>query len=66
MNQAPKDSHVDKNYIHTPKICQRYVKDMLGVIPRLQVQDNYLKQKYAKDMPRYAKDNYPKLWAPYL
>ena len=29
-------------------ICQRYGKDMQGVIPRLQIQDNYLKQRYAK------------------
>ena len=39
-----------------PKICQIYAKDMLGVNPRLQIQDNYLKQRYAKDMQRYDKD----------
>ena len=64
MNQAPKDSHVDNNYKDVPKICQRYAKDMPGVIHRLQIQDNYLKQRYVKDMPRYGKDNYLKLWAP--
>ena len=51
MNEAPNDSHVDNNYKHMPNICQRYAKDMPGVIPRLQIQDNYLKQRYAKDMP---------------
>ena len=48
MNQALKDSHVDNNYKDMPKICQIYVKEMLGVIPRQQIQDNYLKQRYAK------------------
>ena len=51
MNQAPKESHVDNNYKHMPKICERFAKDMPGVILRLQIQDNYLKQRYAKDMP---------------
>ena len=51
MIQAPKDSHVDNNYKHMPKICQRYAKYMPGVIPRLHIEDNYLKQRYAKDMP---------------
>ena len=41
-------------------MCQRYAKYMSGVIPRLQIQDNYLKQRYTKDMPIYAKDK-PKL-----
>ena len=50
-----------------PNICQRYTNDMLGGIQMLQIQDNYLKQRYAKDMlkicqkicqccQRYAKD----------
>ena len=64
MNPAPKDSHVDNNNKHIPNICLRYAKDMLGVIVRLQIQDNYLKQMYAKYIPIYAKDNYLKLWAP--
>ena len=51
MNQAPKESHVDNNKKNMLKICQRYVKDMPGVIPRLQIEDNYLKQRYPKDMP---------------
>ena len=53
------------------KICQRYAKDMSGVITWLQIQDNYLKVRYTKDIPgviprlqiqdnylkqRYAKD----------
>ena len=46
------------------KICQRYAKDMPGVILRLQIQDNYLKERYAKDMQRNGKDNYLKLRAP--
>ena len=50
MNQALKDSHVDNNYKHMPKIFRRYAKHMPGVIPRLQIQDNYLKQRYAKHM----------------
>ena len=38
---------------------------MPGVILRLQIQDNYLKQRYAKDMPRVImrlkiSDNYLK------
>ena len=40
-----------------PKICQRYGKDMPGVIYRLEIQDNNIKQRCAKDMPRYGKDN---------
>ena len=70
MTQAPKDSHIDNNYKHTPKMCQRYARSnskatnprklpkanicqrQPGEIPRLQIQDNYLKQRYAKDMPR--------------
>ena len=40
-------------------VCQRYGKDMPGVIPRLQILDNYLKQRYALDIPkicqRYAR-----------
>ena len=51
MNQAQKDSHVDNNYKNMPKTYQRYAKDMPGVIPRLQIQDNYLEQRHAKDMP---------------
>ena len=47
MDQAPRDSHVGNNYKLMLKICQRYAKDMQGVILRLQIQDNYLKQKYA-------------------
>lgn len=35
---------------------------MPGVILRLQIEDNNLKQRYAKDMPTYGKDNYLKLW----
>ena len=46
------------------KVCQIYTKYIPGVIQRLQIQDNYRKQRYAKDMPSYAKDNYLKLWAP--
>ena len=61
MDQAPRDSHVGNNYKLMLKICQRYAKDMQGVIMRLQIQDNYLKQKYAKCMP-YGKGNYLKLW----
>ena len=38
-----------------PNICQRYSKDIL------QIQYNYLKQRYAKDMPKicqiYARSN---------
>ena len=64
MNQAPKDSHLDNNYKHMPKICHRYGKYMLGVILRLQIQDNYLKLRYANNMPRYDKDNFLKLWTP--
>ena len=30
-------------------ICQGLAKDMPGVIMRLQIQDNYLKQGYTKD-----------------
>ena len=33
------------------KICQIYAKDMPGVIPRLQIQENLLKQRYTKDIP---------------
>ena len=33
------------------KICQRYAKDMSGVITWLQIQDNYLKVRYTKDIP---------------
>ena len=36
-----------------PKTHQRYIKDMPGVITRLKILDNYLKQRYAK---RYDKD----------
>ena len=47
------------------KICQRYAKDMSGVITWLQIQDNYLKLRYAKDMPEVIprlqiQDNYLK------
>ena len=45
------------------EICKIYAKDMLGVVLRLKIQDNYLNQRYTKDMPRYGKDNYLKLWA---
>ena len=43
-----------QNLIQLPKakIYQRYATYMLGVIPRLQILDNYLKQRYAKDMPQ--------------
>ena len=30
------------------------------VIPRLQIQDNYLKQRYAKDMPMVCQRQLPK------
>ena len=63
MNQAQKNSHVDNNDKDMLKIFQRYAKDMPGVIIRLKIQDNYLKQRYAKDMQRYGKDNYLNLWA---
>ena len=43
-----KDSHVDNNYKDMPKICQRYAKYMQEVISRLQIKDNYLKQRYIK------------------
>ena len=33
-----------------PNICQRYTNNMLGGIQMLQIQDNYLKQRYVKDM----------------
>ena len=52
MNQFLKDIHIDNNYKDMPNICQRYGKDMPGVIQRLQIQDNYLKQRYAKDMQK--------------
>ena len=48
MTEALKDSHVDNNYKDMAKIWQIYTKDMPGVILRLQIQDNYLKQRYAK------------------
>ena len=71
MNQALKDSHVDSDYKDMQNICQRYAKDIPGLILRLQIRENYLQQRYAKDMPgvilrlkiqdtylkqRYAKD----------
>ena len=58
MSQAPKDINVDNYYEHMPNICQWYANYMPGVIPGLLVQDNYLKQRYAEDMPRYGQDNY--------
>ena len=55
-----------------PKILQSYSKYMPGVIPRLQIQDNYLKQRYAKYMQgviwrlqiqdNYLKQRYAKIW----
>ena len=42
---------ISKNDKDIPKICQRYAKHMSGVITWLQIQDNYLKLRYAKDMP---------------
>ena len=60
MNQAPKDSHVENNYKDMLPICQRYPKDMPGVIMRLQIQDNYLKQGYTKDSSEIYKRELPK------
>ena len=41
MNQALKDSHVDKNYKDMPKIYQRGVKDM-----------QHISKRYTKDMTK--------------
>ena len=54
MNQAPKDSHADNK-------LQTYAKDMPGLILRLQIEDNYLKQKYAKDMQKIFERQLPKV-----
>ena len=43
-----------------PNICQRYTNNMLGGILWLQIQDNYLKQRYAKDMPNICQGQLPK------
>ena len=54
MNQALKDSHVDNNYKDMPKICQRYAKYVQEVISRLQIKDNYLKQRYIKTVTAHV------------
>jgi len=46
MNQAPKDSHVEKNYKDMPKICYRYSKDTPKIC-----------QRYAKYMPKICQTN---------
>ena len=48
MIKALNDSHADKNYKDMPNICQRYAKNMPGVILRLQIEDKYLKERYAR------------------
>ncbi len=51
---------MSKNDKDIPKICQRYAKDMSGVITWLQIQNNYLKQRYTKDMPMVCQRQLPK------
>ena len=48
MNQAPKDSHVDNNYKHMPKICQRYTGSNSEATNSRQLPKAKICQRYAK------------------